>query len=57
MVMDRNKAVELKKAKFYKENFFNNDKLKIGIKWQGNTLIGGERAMTALEYRMKQGKG
>ena len=39
-----------KKAKFYKEKFFNNDKLKIGIKWQGNTLIGGERAMTAESF-------
>lgn len=25
------------KAKFYKDNYFNNDKFKIGIKWQGNT--------------------
>ena len=25
------------KVKFYKENYFNNDKFKIGIKWQGNT--------------------
>lgn len=36
-----------REAKIYKEEFFNNDKLKIGIKWQGNTLIGAERAMTA----------
>ncbi len=36
-----------KKVKEYKEKYFNNDKLKIGIKWQGNTFIGGERAMTA----------
>lgn len=26
------------KVKEYKENFFNNDKFKIGIKWQGNTF-------------------
>ena len=25
------------KCKFYKKEFFNNDKFKIGIKWQGNT--------------------
>ena len=36
-----------KKVQWYKENFFNNNKLKIGIKWQGNTFIGGERAITA----------
>lgn len=39
-----------KKAQWYKDKFFNNDKLKIGIKWQGNTLIGGERAMTAESF-------
>ena len=35
-----------KKVQWYKEKFFNNDKLKIGIKWQGNTFIGAERAIT-----------
>ncbi len=35
-----------KKVEWYKEKFFNNDKLKIGIKWQGNTFIGAERAIT-----------
>ncbi len=39
-----------KKSQWYKDKFFNNDKLKIGIKWQGNTLIGGERAMTAESF-------
>lgn len=39
-----------KKYQWYKERFFDNDKLKIGIKWQGNTLIGGERAMTAESF-------
>ncbi len=39
-----------KKSQWYKEKFFDNDKLKIGIKWQGNTLIGGERAMTAESF-------
>ncbi len=39
-----------KKVQWYKEKYFNNDKLKIGIKWQGNTLIGGERAITANSF-------
>ena len=39
-----------RETKIYKDNFFNNDKLKIGIKWQGNTLIGAERAMTAESF-------
>jgi len=39
-----------RETKIYKEKFFNNDKLKIGIKWQGNTLIGAERAMTAESF-------
>lgn len=39
-----------KKSQWYKERFFDNDKLKIGIKWQGNTFIGGERAMTAESF-------
>lgn len=39
-----------KKSQWYKERFFDNNKLKIGIKWQGNTLIGGERAMTAESF-------
>ena len=36
-----------KKVQWYKEKFFNNNKIKIAIKWQGNTLVGGERAITA----------
>lgn len=39
-----------RETKIYKNKFFNNDKLKIGIKWQGNTLIGAERAMTAESF-------
>ena len=39
-----------RKANLYKEKYFNNDKLKIGIKWQGNTLIGAERAINASSY-------
>ena len=30
---------------FYKENFFNNDKFKIGIKWQGNTFYDTDRVI------------
>ena len=40
-----------KKAVLYKEKYFNNDKLKIGIKWQGNTFIGAERAINAYSYK------
>ncbi|MBQ3311553.1 hypothetical protein IJG72_05700 [bacterium] len=39
-----------RKANLYKEKYFDNDKLKIGIKWQGNTLIGAERAINASSY-------
>ena len=39
-----------KKVRQYKEIYFNNNKIKIGIKWQGNTLIGGERAITANSF-------
>ncbi len=31
----------------YRENFFNNDKLKIGIKWQGNTYYDKDRVIPA----------
>ncbi len=34
---DRYLKAEQEKIQYYKENFFNNDKFKIGIKWQGNT--------------------
>lgn len=33
----------LEKTKQYKENYFNNNKFKIGIKWQGNTIYNLER--------------
>lgn len=39
-----------RETKIYQDKFFNNNKLKIGIKWQGNTLIGAERAMTAESF-------
>ena len=31
------------KVEIYKQNYFNNDKFKIGIKWQGNTAYSLER--------------
>ena len=31
-------AANVEKVKWYKDNFFNNKKMKIGIKWQGNTF-------------------
>ncbi|MBR2525567.1 tetratricopeptide repeat protein [bacterium] len=40
-----------KKVQWYKDKFFNNDKLKIGIKWQGNTFIGAERAITPDSFK------
>ncbi len=33
------------KIKFYKENYFDNDKLKIAIKWQGNTYYQTDRVI------------
>lgn len=33
------------KVKYYKENFFNNDKFKIAIKWQGNTYYETDRVI------------
>ena len=33
------------KVRDYKENFFNNDKFKIGIKWQGNTYYETSRVI------------
>ncbi len=34
-------------AEEYKEKYFNNDKLKIGIKWRGNTYFDEDRAIPA----------
>ena len=34
----------------YKEKFFNNDKLKIGIKWQGNTYYDQDRVIPAESF-------
>lgn len=33
------------KIKYFKENFFNNDKFKIAIKWQGNTYYETDRVI------------
>lgn len=33
------------KIQYYKENFFNNDKFKIAIKWQGNTYYETDRVI------------
>lgn len=36
---DKYLKADTSKTKFYKENYFNNDKIKIGINWQGNTTF------------------
>lgn len=38
------------KVKFYKENYFNNDKFKIGIKWQGNSYYDKERILKVEDF-------
>lgn len=38
------------KIKFYRDKFFNNDKFKIGIKWQGNTTYDWERVIDVKEF-------
>ncbi|MBR1460135.1 hypothetical protein IJ596_00675, partial [bacterium] len=38
------------KVKKYKEKFFNNDKFKIGIKWQGNTFYEKERVLKVEDF-------
>lgn len=38
------------KVKYYKENFCNNDKFKIGIKWQGNTFYDKERVLNVEDF-------
>lgn len=39
-----------KLAQEYKEKFFNNDKLKIGIKWQGNTYYDKDRVIQTEQF-------
>lgn len=38
------------KINYYKERYFNNDKLKIGIKWQGNTFYDLERVLKVEDF-------
>lgn len=38
------------KVNYYKERFFNNDKFKIGIKWQGNTFYDKERVLKVKDF-------
>lgn len=38
------------KIKFYRDKFFNTDKFKIGIKWQGNTTYDWERVIDVKEF-------
>lgn len=38
------------KVKYYKERYFNNDKFKIGIKWQGNTFYDKERVLKVEDF-------
>lgn len=38
------------KINYYKERYFNNDKFKIGIKWQGNTFYDKERVLKVEDF-------
>jgi len=38
------------KVKYFKEKYFNNDKFKIGIKWQGNTYYDKERVLKVEDF-------
>lgn len=38
------------KIAYYKERYFNNDKFKIGIKWQGNTFYDKERVLKVEDF-------
>ena len=38
------------KINYYKERYFNNDKFKIGIKWQGNTYYDKERVLKVEDF-------
>ncbi len=38
-------SADIELAQEYKEKYFNNDKLKIGIKWQGNTYYDKDRVI------------
>lgn len=38
------------KINYYKERYFNNDKFKIGIKWQGNTFYDKDRVLKVEDF-------
>ena len=38
------------KVNYYKEKYFNNDKFKVGIKWQGNTFYDKERVLKVEDF-------
>lgn len=38
------------KVQYYKERYFNNDKFKVGIKWQGNTFYDKERVLKVEDF-------
>lgn len=38
------------KVDYYKERFFNNDKFKVGIKWQGNAHYDKERVLSVEDF-------
>ena len=38
------------KYKYYKENYFNNNKFKIGIKWQGNSYYDKDRILRVEDF-------
>ncbi len=38
------------KVKSYRDNYFNNDKFKIGIKWQGNSYYDKERILSVEDF-------
>ena len=38
------------KTNYYKERFFDNDKFKIGIKWQGNTFYEKDRVLKVEDF-------
>lgn len=38
------------KIQYYKDRYFNNDKFKVGIKWQGNTFYDKERVLKVEDF-------
>ncbi|MBP3820971.1 tetratricopeptide repeat protein [bacterium] len=53
MFADKDKKylkADLKIIKYFKEKYFNNNKFKIGIKWQGNTFYEKERVLKVEDF-------